>query len=457
MLLLMTVVAALVGTGAIWWLSQPANRRPSGPEGAKRAPTWSKVLVGTGPVRDATAVDDAVLVQGETKLTVLDRADGRLRWEKPLEDRRRVQAGGGGVAVSSRESVRLYDLATGEERYARAFTGDVAVTASTLVVNDCPAGAAQCSITARDMTTGGPRWQRGYPRPTGWEQSFETVEVLGSPMVLGGNQRAESMATRAAEVVLVREGRSPDGTWKVTTRDITTGDAVGGYALPDHTTWIVTDRSMLAWDLRAAGCEVTVSAYDVRSGRAGWTVQAGQWQLPAEVWARQLECGRSAWAPLVSAGTMAVTTPDRRIQLTDLATGQVRWTAEPGLHALALTDRAVIARAGGDAGELVGLDPADGRRRWASALPEDSLGKAVELFRITAVGDRLVYMYYFVPSGTGGKSRYVLRVIDTASGRLDWVADDSGFTLGAGADWVVTGADSIEDTDGPKEIRFYAG
>ncbi len=457
MLLLLTVVVALAGAGAVWWVSRPANRKPSEPEGSMRAPTWSQAVHGTGPVRDAMVVDDAVLVQGEKKLTALDRADGRLRWEQPLEGSRKVQAGGGGVAVYSRSTVRLYGLATGDERYAQEFTGDVAVTASTLVVNDCPAAAAQCSITARDMTTGGPRWQHSYPRPAGWEQSFESVEVLGSPMVLGGNLRAESMATRPAPVVLVREGRSPDGTWKVTVRDITTGEAVGGYALPHHVTWVVTDRSMLAWDLQAAACEVTVSAYDIRSGRVGWTVVGGQWPLPAEAWTRRLECTRSAWAPLVSAGTMAVTTPDRRIQLTDLSSGQVRWTAEPGLHALALTDRAVVARADGAAPELVGLDPADGRRRWVSAVPKDSRGEALEVFRVTAVGDRLVYTYYFVPSGTGGRSRHVLRVLDAVSGGLAWVADDSGFTLGAGADWVVTGADTIEDADGPKEIRLYAG
>jgi hypothetical protein len=325
------------------------------------------------------------------------------------------------------------------------------------VVNDCPAAATQCSLTGRDMTTGGQRWQRTYPRPSGWEQSHATVEVLGSPMDLGGDQRAESMATRPAEVVLVREGRAQDGTWKVTVRDITTGDPVGGYPIPDLTTWTVTARTMLAWDLDADGCELTVSAYDVRAGRVAWTTTAGQWQLPAGVWASNMECRRSAWAPLVTGAAMAVTTAGGRVQLVDLADGRVRWTGEADLHAFALTVRCVIARDGGGNGSLIGLDPADGRRRWELAVPKDSLGAPVWIDRVTATGDRLLYQYFFVPSGTGGKARNVLRVIDAGSGRLDWIADDSGFLLGAGPDWAVTGADGIEDTDGAKEIRLYTG
>ncbi|WP_327003897.1 PQQ-like beta-propeller repeat protein [Dactylosporangium sp. NBC_01737] len=453
-LLSVLLVVVVAFAGFVWWILR-GGQEPSEPEGTKRAATWSRLVDGTGPVRDAMVAGDAVLVQGETQLVVLDKADGRIRWHRPLERHRRVRTGAGGVATFSRESVKLYDLVTGEERYAQAFTGDVAVTTSTLVVNDCPATAAQCSITARDMTTGGQRWQRSYPRPAGWEQSFETVEVLGSPMVLGGNQRAESMATRAAEVVLVREGRAQDGTWKVTIRDITTGDPVGGYPMPDLTTWIVGARTMLAWDLEADGCDVTVSAYDVRAGQVTWTAAAGQWHLPEGVWAGHMQCERSAWAPLVTGATMAVTTAGARVQLVELAGGRVRWTGGPDLHALALTDRCVVARNGGN-GSLVGLDPADGGRRWESAVPE-SFGRPVGLDRVTATGDRLLYQYYFVPSGVGGKARNVLRVIDLGSGRLDWIADDSGYLLGAGPGWAVTGADGIEDTDGPKEIRLYAG
>jgi outer membrane protein assembly factor BamB len=457
LVMLLMLVVALAAAGAIWWLQRSLHEPPTEPEGTKRAATWSRLIDGTGPVRDAMVVGDAVLVQGEQRLTVLDKADGKVRWHRPLEAERigNVRVGGGGVAVYVRGWVKLYDLATGEERYAQTFTGDVAVTSSTMVVNDC--AADRCTLTARDMTTGGQRWQRSYPRPAGWEASLETVEALGSPMVLGGNQRAESMTTRPAAVVLVREGRAKDGTWQVTIRDITTGEPVGGYPLPHLTTWIVTARTMLAWDLDARGCDRNVSAYDVRAGRVAWTTAAGQWHLPAGVWAQDLRCETSAWAPLVAGATMAVTTTDQRVALVDIDDGKVRWTAGQGLHALALTDRCVVTRGAGGSGDLVGLDPSDGRRRWDLPLPKDSQGKPARIDRVTATGDRLLYQYYFVPDGTGGKARNVLRAVDVVSGRLDWIADDSGWLLGAGPGWTVTGGSTIEDSDGPREIRLYAG
>jgi hypothetical protein len=458
-LLTLILVVVVASAGFVWWVLRDRTGAPSEPDGTRHAMTWSQVVLGTGPVRDAMVLGDAVLVQGESELLVLDKADGRTRWHRPVPPKRQVQvrAGAGGVAVFVRGSVTLYDLATGQERHTQAFTGDVAVSTSSMVVNDCPEAAAQCTITARDMTTGGQRWQRSYPRPSGWDPSMATVEVLGAPMDLGGEQRAESMATRAADVVLVREGHAADGTWKVTVRDITTGEPVGGYSMPDLMTWIVTARTMLAWDLDAAGCELTVSAYDVRAGRVAWTAAAGQWHRPQSVWASNLRCEQSAWAPLVTGTTMAVTTADGRVRLVDLADGRVRWTGEPGIHALALTDRGVVARSTGPDGELVGLDLADGGRRWTSAVPKDSSAKPMGLERVTATGDRLLYQYYFVPDGIGGKARNVLRAVDLGSGRLDWIVDDSGWLLGAGPGWVVTGSDTIEDQDGPREIRLYAG
>jgi outer membrane protein assembly factor BamB len=456
-LLFLLVLMVLASFGLIWWIAHPGRFAPSEPDGAKRAPTWSRVVTGTGPVRDASVAGDVVLVQGENTLVALDKADGRERWQRPLTPKRQVlvRTGAGGVAAFVRESVTLYDLATGEERFAQTYNGDVAVSTSTMVVNDCPATATQCTLTARDMTTGGQRWQRTYPRPAGWELSNATVEVLGSPMDLGGNRRAESMATRAADVVQVWESRAPDGTWKATIRDITTGDPVGGYTIPDLTTWIVTARTMLAWDLDTSGCELTVSAYDVRTGKVAWTTQAGQWELPERGWGNSLRCGQTAWAPPVTGATMVVTTADGRAQLVDLADGRIRWTAEPDTHVLALTDRCVVVRDAG--GDLVGLDPVDGHRRWMSRVPR-VVREPADVDRVTATGDRLLYQYFFVPDGIGGKARNVLRAVDLASGRLDWIADDAGWLLGAGPGWTVTGADSIEDdTDGPKEIRFYAG
>ncbi|GAB3827624.1 PQQ-binding-like beta-propeller repeat protein [Dactylosporangium cerinum] len=456
-LLCLSFVIPLAGFGLVWWISRPERHAPSEPEGAKRAPTWSRVVTGTGPVRDAMVVGDVTLVQGENTLVALDKVDGRVRWQRPLLSQRQVTvlAGAGGVAAFVRESVKLYDLATGEERFAQAFNGDVAVSTSTMVVNDCPDAATQCTITARDMTTGGRRWQRTYPRPAGWDPSMATVEMLGSPTDLGGNRRAESMATRAADVVLVRESRAQDGTWKVTVRDITTGEPVGGYTIPDLMTRVVTARTMLAWDLDAAGCELTVSAYDVRAGKLAWTATAGQWELPERTWGGKLRCGQTAWAPPVTGVAMAVTTADGRPQLVDLADGSVRWTGEPDTHVLTLTDRCVVARDAG--GDLIGLDPADGHRRWVSPVPKVVGDSRVDVNRVTATGDRLLYQYYFVPDGIGGKARNVLRVIDLSSGRIDWIADNSGWLLGAGPGWTVTGSDTIEDMDGPREIRFYAG
>ncbi|GAA3197921.1 PQQ-binding-like beta-propeller repeat protein [Dactylosporangium siamense] len=456
-LLFVALIVPLVGIGLVWWVLRPERHAPSEPEGAKRAPNWSQMVTGTGPIRDAMAVGDVVLVQGENTLVALDKANGHERWQRPLTSQRQVTvlAGAGGVAAYLRESVKLYDLATGEERFSQSFNGGVAVSTSTMVVNDCPATTTQCTITARDMTTGGQRWQRTYPRPAGWGLPMATVELLGTPTDLGGNRRAESMATRAADVVLVRESHAQDGTWKVTVRDITTGEPIGGFAVPDLTTRVVTARTMLAWDLDAAGCEVTVTAYDVRAGKVAWTATAGQWDLPERQWGDQLRCGKTVWTPPVTGTTMAVTTAGGRPQLVDLADGGVRWTGEPATHVLTLTDRCVVAR--DLSGDFVGLDPADGHRRWVSPVPTLGAAGRADVDRVTATGDRMLYQYYFVPSGIGGKARNVLRAVDLVSGRLDWIADDAGWLLGAGPGWTVTGSDSIEELDGPREIRLYAG
>jgi outer membrane protein assembly factor BamB len=453
----LVLVLVVATAGAVWWIRNPDLGR-SADAGPAHAAAWSVRLTGLGPVRTATVTGDAVVVVGEEKLAVLDKRDGRLRWDKPI-DQRRVRVGDGGVVVYSRGSATVYDLGTGEERFARTFTGDVAVTTSTAVVNDCPDGGARCQLVAVDLATGGQRWQTSYPRHPGWEQSWASVEVLGSPMVLGGNQRAEPMSTRSAEVVLVREGREPDGRWKTVSRSITTGEPVGTYSLPEGTAWTVTDQTLLSWDIRRKECDVPVTAFNPRTGERTWTVTAGQWHLPEGVYgAHDVTCEGSAWAPMVAGPSMVTMTTDARAQLVDLATGQVRWTGEQGVHALALTDGAVIARGdGGDADELVGLDPRDGRRTWTAPLPDDGLGDTEWLNRTAAVGNRFLYSYTYTYPGPGVRFREVLRLVDGTSGRLMWAADGSNFLLGAGDDWVLAGGPGIEDPDQPAEIRLFTG
>jgi outer membrane protein assembly factor BamB len=454
------LAVAVVGAGTVLWVWRSDDRSGSGSDhaGPGHAPAWSVQLDGLGPVRQAAVAADAVLVKGEKKLAVLGKPDGRLRWEKPI-GREEVRVGDSGVAVYSRESAKVYDLDTGEQRFTRSFTGDAAVTSSTMVINDCPAGGSQCGLTALDLATGGVRWQKNYPRHPGWQQSWPTVEVLGRPMDLGGNQHAEPMATRSAEVVQVREGREPDGRWKMVSRSITTGDPIGTYALPEGIAWTVTDQTMLSWDINRKECGVPVTAYNLRSGDRAWTLTAGQWHLPEGVWAAEdLTCESSAWAPIVAGPSMVAMTTDARAQLVDLTNGQVRWSGEPRVHALALTDGAVIARGdGGKGGELVGLDPRDGRRRWTATLPDDVTGKTVSLNRTAAVGDRFLYAYTYMAPGPGVHFREVLRLIDGTSGRLVWAADGSNFLLGAGGDWVLTGGPDIEESDQPAEIRLFVG
>jgi outer membrane protein assembly factor BamB len=245
----------------------------------------------------------------------------------------------------------------------------------------------------------------------------------------------------------------------VAARSITTGEPVGTYTLPDGTAWTVSDRTVLTWDLQRQECDVPVTAFDLRSGNRGWTRTAGQWQRPEGIWGvHDVACEHSAWAPFVAGPAMVAMTPDARAQLVDLATGQVRWTGEPGVHALALTDGAVIVRGdGGKGDELVGLDPRDGRRRWTAKLPDDITGDTAQLNRTAAVGDRFVYAYTYIAPGAGVHIREVLRLVDGTSGRVVWAADGSNFLLGAGRDWVVTGAAGIEDPDQPAEIRLFVG
>jgi outer membrane protein assembly factor BamB len=450
--LTLLLVVAVVG-----WRRYSDDQNRSDHAGPGHAAAWSVQLTGLGPVRQANVAADAVLVVGEKKLAVLDKRDGRLRWDKAAGGE--VQVGDGGVAVYSRESATIYDLTTGEQRFTQSLTGDVAVTSSTMVVNDCPANGSDCQLTALDLATGGARWKKSYPRHPGWQWKWPTVEVLESPIVLGGNQHAEPLATRSAEVVLDREGREPDGRWKMVSRSLTTGDPIGTYALPEGNTWTVTDQTTLSWDIDRKECDVPVAAYDPRTGDRAWTLTAGQWSLPEGVrGTHDVTCEMGAWAPIVAGPTMVAMTPDARAQVVDLANGQVRWAGEPRVHALALTDGAVIARGdGGKGGQLIGLDPRDGRRRWTSTIPDDSTGDTVQLNRTAAVGDRFLYSYTYVSPGSGVHFREVLRLVDGTSGRVVWAADGSNYLLGAGRDWVVTGGAGIEDPGQPAEVRLFTG
>ena len=110
------LVLAVALAGIACSPSRSDDPAESDDEGPKRAPTWSVRLDGLRPVREAMVAADFVLVKGENKLSVLDKRDGRLRWEKPLGQQRDVRVGDGGVAVYSRDSARIYNLVTGIER-----------------------------------------------------------------------------------------------------------------------------------------------------------------------------------------------------------------------------------------------------------------------------------------------------------------------------------------------------
>jgi hypothetical protein len=115
-----------------------------------------------------------------------------------------------------------------------------------------------------------------------------------------------------------------------------------------------------------------------------------------------------------------------RTTLTDITTGETRWTAaEPGVP-LAGDDRTLLVRDNAETGAIGLLDLRDGRRLWTA--PDPGLPGSSASWECAVAGDLVAVM-----GATGGRP-YVL-VFDARTGRQ--LARRGGWLTGIGEDWVM--------------------
>jgi len=151
-------------------------------------PRWH-AQAGTG-LAPPVIVGDAVVVADDTSVAVLERGDGRQRWlQRARDPSYRVAAGAGvAVVVDRSDSVRAYDLATGEPRWAltppgAVFHAPVVDDRTGSVVLVVPA-VPEPVVRVVDAATGATRWERPVDR-------FTAVPVVaeGSVFVAEGDGR----------------------------------------------------------------------------------------------------------------------------------------------------------------------------------------------------------------------------------------------------------------------------
>ncbi len=387
-----------------------------------RPPEWStRVPVELGAPQSTTATGDVVVVQTSKGVAVLGRTDGITRWQQVAVDGDghgyTVQVAGDAVVLiqgryrTGPAEVRVYDLRTGAHRFdvTTSDSSSAAVFQSGLVVSDCGQGRSPCRVTALDLTTGTPRWDRVFAEHTTVYQglSGSTTQAPGWATALVAHEHA-------------------DRTGSATALDLATGQELGHYPIRTDRLYFTDAVTIQVPPDPGHTCVVTVTASDTRTGAARWTTKVGGTPddgdtttgAPCEV----------VYTPVVVDGSMLATTSDGRPSMVDLTTGHVYWTGESGTRLLCAADGVAVTR-GLTTGELAGQDTATGRLLW----------------RLAEQGPPAQW------SATSGRFVQVheghLTIHDVHTGRAEWAAGGSDNLLGLGSEWLAGRAGS--------DVRFY--
>ena len=219
----MVVAAALALAGGACTVA-PADPRTFD-TGPQRAPAWSvRLPANLGHPLRAQPTGDLVVVHAEKGIAALSRADGSMRWQRPLSGISEDQVTIAGTALvvvrhDGNGQGHILDLATGAER--AAFTGGenqrsvVVTTTGVYAANQVGYGSR---LTAYDLPGGAVRWHRDYPL---------LIKLAAPPM----GSDANPLAAQEPGPLVVAAQQTGDA-WRATTVAADTGADIGTITPP---------------------------------------------------------------------------------------------------------------------------------------------------------------------------------------------------------------------------------
>ena len=374
--------------------------------------------VTAGPAGRAGAIDDFIVVRKPGAVSVLRRADGKPLWSVPRRPDDPIVkarlARGSIVAVRRSQTAEVYDLATGQLRFAKENAGALGVSWTALFADSVPC-QPDCSLRAYDLATGRELWAgpQALPGKVLVEPGEPPDGKYDPPGEFDGPLRAPESST-----VAVR------GTDAVMFLDATTGQELSRVPVPEAGLALGSSagRVLLEWGAPKE-CKLTVIGRDGATGEVAWQVEAGTRQLS------QPSVCVSGWRPEITDGVLVLVDPKEQAKLIDVETGAVVWTANSfGDPVVAVSRRTVIASG---PRQLVAFTPDPNNPAWVVRQWAAELSETGKVEGIILDFDRLFYTteYEGSPRGIGW-------VRDLATGRRLWYGD--GLTpLGVDGDRVI--------------------
>ena len=366
----------------------------------------------------------------EGRISVLALDSGRQLWSLPEETRTTVVVDEAIVAVDKDDTITVFDIADGTERFQHDISGHfgdtVDVTATAIVAAEqSESSDEKRTLFALSTETGDRLWERELANPP--EDETTIAAPVGELQVDSPGARVVTPRLRSAVdspvVYLTSEGSgSPDSTVAV---DVETGDELWTVSEPlEAKTTLTADGSVVEWPSSAVpgngepllheDTAVQVRTVDVETGDSARTLthvampyEDGTWQY-----------GNLYHGPYIADSTLLGMTSDHKPTVADLTTGDTTWTATESGEPLYLASGVALYWA------------------WPSDEPEpviahdittdEKLWTTTELGDVnTVVGDRLV-------SSTRASSQG----IDLRTGEVEWIYSD-GQILAHGSGYLV--------------------
>ncbi|MFD0557270.1 putative pyrroloquinoline-quinone binding quinoprotein [Stackebrandtia endophytica] len=398
-------------------------------EPGKIDPVWTGSVPETAAAAPAPTVPELALVgehivmrtletvtvsslDGETQREV-NFDDLRIDLEVPLDVVPQVTVYPDHLVVSGPEvGTTIMSLASGEVTYRdehRQTTTETYLDSFLTIM--CETG--NCDLTARSIPDGDELW---------------SVPIEGrSPVFLTPSDRPQSMMSQMtdiypamlrpfdADLALVRE---TDGSERVTSVDISNGEAVATYDIPldNPRLQLISPTIALSWTEPDSKCEITIEAFDVQTWTPAWETTI--LNRSGDIASTFDTCSIGIRGPRITDGKMLAVDVDEHPIAIDSITGEIVWRAEePGGIPIGFTaDTVITAAYADDFEDFIAYSATSGDTLWTSRFSAAVTGMAASIGMSEAV------LAFESPGTTEGAVDTIM--IDIASGASS-VAQDA--------------------------------
>lgn len=374
-----------------------------------------------GPVGRAEAIDDFIVVRKAGGVSVLRRLDAKPLWvvpQRPDDPITKARLAQGSIVVVRRsQTAEVYDLATGQLRFAKQAASAVGVSWTALFA-DSSACQPDCLLRGYDLETGRELWTGPnlLPGKVMVEPGDSPDGKYSPPGQFDGPLRAPETSVIAV--------RGSDG---VMFLDAGTGQELSRVPAPEAGLALGSKDVLVEW-APAETCTVRVVGRSAATGEVAWQLMAGT-GLPD-----QPSVCFTGWRPEITDGLLVVNDAQGHAKVIEVDAGTVRYGVNPfGDPAVAVSRRAVFTLG---AAQLAAFRP--DAEVWATRLWAAELSETSKVAGIVLDFDRLLYttQYEGSPRGIGW-------VRDATTGKRLWVRDGM-IPLGVDGDRVIAEAPNGE-------------